>query len=66
MPSWYVVVNQENTVLAVYGSAMLSEVQDVARKIEHQTGLPVYVNRIDGNRPSVGQKLTFRKDRANG
>lgn len=63
---WYVIVNDDNLVLAVYGSAfVLSEVQDKARQIEYQSGLPVWLNKVTGNRPSVGQTITFRRDKGN-
>ena len=58
---WYVVTSQGRTILGVFGSALLAEAQECARKVERQTGFHAFVSRVSGNsssdRPSVGSQL---------
>lgn len=56
--TWHVVTSQGRTILGVFGSALLADAQECARRVERQTGFPAHVNQVNGERPSVGEKLT--------
>lgn len=56
--TWHVVTSQGGIILGVYGSALLSEAQEKARRVERETGLPAFVDQIRGPRPAVGQFFT--------
>jgi hypothetical protein len=60
MHTWHVVSNEVGTILAVYGSALLSEAQEKARVIERQTGCATYLHSIVGDRPSVGGSISMK------
>jgi hypothetical protein len=63
---WYVVTSQGRVILGVYGSALLSMAQECARRVERDTGLPAFVSRVTGARPSVGAVLTSSYEAAMG
>lgn len=56
--TWHVVHSQGGIILGVYGSALLSMAQECARKVEHQTGFPAWVDQVTGPRPHVGGQYT--------
>ena len=59
--TYYVLSNSEGTILAVYGNALLSEAQEQARKIEHATGLGVYLHHVSMyGRPHIGQSISMK------
>lgn len=51
---WHIVTSQGGIILGVFGSALLSEAQECARRVERQTGFPAYVEQVKGARPRVG------------
>lgn len=61
-PTWHVVTSQGGFVLGVFGEALLSQAQECARGVEHQTGLPTYVIQHIGIRPAVGSKLDVQSE----
>jgi hypothetical protein len=52
--AWHVVTGQGGRVLGVFGSALLADAQECARRVERDTGLPAYVELHRGLRPRVG------------
>ena len=58
---YHIVTNGEGTILGVYGSALLSEAQGLARRIEYETGFYVHIRQIVSNtRPRVGQSVSMK------
>jgi hypothetical protein len=57
---YYVLSNEVGTILAVYGSALLSMAQDKAATIERQTGCKVILHSIISNRPVVGGSISMK------
>ncbi len=57
---WHCVVGQGDRILGVFGSALLAEAQECARKAERETGFEAYVYQFKGLRPMVGQLWTGR------
>lgn len=57
---WHVVSNADGTILAVYGSALLSDAQETARRIEHTTGCATYLHFVLCERPHVGGSISMR------
>ena len=53
---YYIVLSQGgDLILGVFGSALLSEAQECARRVERTTGFPAFVERIQTlQRPRVG------------
>lgn len=52
--TWHIVIAQGGVILGVFGSALLADAQECARRVEHQTGFPAFVKQVQGERPSVG------------
>lgn len=60
---WFVVSNEEGTVLAVYGGALLSEAQETCRRIARQTGCRTVLHSgiwAYPDRPHVGQTISMK------
>ena len=58
MTFWHVVVGQGDIALGVFGEALLSHVQEYARKVERQTGFATrLVSRAFEKRPNVGDQI---------
>lgn len=55
--SWYVVINSERLILAVYGQALKHIAVDMARTLLKEQG-PVSLHHYTGQRPSVGGLLS--------
>lgn len=55
---WYVVTSQGRVILGVFGSALLSDAQACAARVERATGMHAFVSRVSGTRPRVGAVLT--------
>ena len=49
----HVVSNEVGTILGVYGSALLAEAQELARRIEYESGCPTYLHSVVGPRPTI-------------
>jgi hypothetical protein len=59
--AWHVVSNREGMILGVYGEALLSEAQDLCRRVEQATGLRVYLHSVvDTDRPAVGGSISMQ------
>ena len=54
---WWVIVNEEGEILAIYGNALGREAAESARRIEDSTGRRTHLRYVLCARPSVGQKL---------
>jgi len=58
---WFVVINEEKTILAVYGGALLSEAQAKAKEIQDNTGCLTYLEKgYCELRPHVGDKFVSK------
>ncbi len=63
MAVWHVVSNEVGEVLGVYGSALLSQAQDLAKCVQIQTGCLTYLHHIECSwraRPFVGQTISMK------
>lgn len=56
--TWHVVVSQGGRALGVFGSALLADAQECARRVERETGCHAWVRQVKGQRPSVGEQFT--------
>lgn len=56
-PTWHVVASQGRVILGVFGSALLADAQECARRTERDTGFPAFVHQVSGERPNVGGVL---------
>lgn len=62
--TWHIVTSQGGIVLGVFGSALLSEAQECARRVGVDTGFPAWVFQVHGDKPHVGQ--TFVREATTG
>jgi hypothetical protein len=58
--TWHVLSNTEGTILAVYGSALLSEAEAKAHEVANQTGCKVALHSVTGNRPHVYGSVSMK------
>jgi len=62
---WHV-VEASGIVQSVSGEAVLSHAQEVARKIEHETGVVATIHQVEApwdDRPHVGQPFSMWKEK---
>jgi hypothetical protein len=57
MTRWYAVVNADNTVLAVYGSALFELASAKAEAIEQALECATMVRETLGTKPTIGERL---------
>lgn len=57
-PEWHVVTSQGGRVLGVFGSALLADAQNCARRVQAETGFPSWLDKARGVAPVVGQLWT--------
>lgn len=55
--TWHVLASLDRKVLAVYGAALWEEADRKAARLECDTGAPVWVVTIQGDRPRIGDVL---------
>ena len=61
MSTWHVITNETGTILGVYGEALLSDAQSLARRVERETGCATYRHTIENSRrPSVGESISMK------
>lgn len=60
---WFVVLNADGEVLAVYGAALPGDAVAKARSITQETGCATYVQDIRGERPHVGDKIALNLEK---
>ena len=58
--SWFVLSNENGTVLATYGSALRSMAVDKGHEIKRDCGARVALHWITGARPSVGGSISMK------